>query len=128
MTPITAASAIRVVRPDTIISQRARAIMPAAGPFDSPASSASATAASRTISSAWFRELPAAKLRIVRCPWERPMMATMKSVRVADDQAGGRLDRVLATHIAELSRTRLKALIEAAAGAGGGRALRDPGP
>ena len=42
------------------------------------------------------------------------MTSTMKSVRVADDQAGGRLDRVLATHIAELSRTRFKALIERA--------------
>jgi 23S rRNA pseudouridine1911/1915/1917 synthase len=51
----------------------------------------------------------------------------MKSVRVADDQAGGRLDRVLATHIAELSRTRLKALIEAGAVAVDGRTIRDPG-
>ena len=56
-----------------------------------------------------------------------PMMSTMKSVRVADDQAGGRLDRVLATHIAELSRTRLKALIEAGAVAVDGRTIRDPG-
>ena len=55
------------------------------------------------------------------------MMSTMKSVRVADDQAGGRLDRVLATHIAELSRTRLKALIEAGAVAVDGRTIRDPG-
>jgi 23S rRNA pseudouridine1911/1915/1917 synthase len=51
----------------------------------------------------------------------------MKSVRVADDQAGGRLDRVLAAHIAELSRTRLKALIEAGAVAVEGRTIRDPG-
>jgi 23S rRNA pseudouridine1911/1915/1917 synthase len=51
----------------------------------------------------------------------------MKSVRVADDEAGGRLDRVLATHIAELSRTRLKALIEAGAVAVDGRTIRDPG-
>ena len=56
-----------------------------------------------------------------------PMMSTMKSVRVADDEAGGRLDRVLATHIAELSRTRLKALIEAGAVAVDGRTIRDPG-
>jgi hypothetical protein len=55
------------------------------------------------------------------------MTSTMKSVRVADDQAGGRLDRVLATHIAELSRTRLKALIEAGAVAVDGRTIRDPG-
>jgi len=56
-----------------------------------------------------------------------PMTSTMKPVRVADDQAGGRLDRVLATHIAELSRTRLKALIEAGAVAVDGRTIRDPG-
>ena len=56
-----------------------------------------------------------------------PMTSTMKSVRVADDEAGGRLDRVLATHIAELSRTRLKALIEAGAVAVDGRTIRDPG-
>ena len=55
------------------------------------------------------------------------MTSTMKSVRVADDEAGGRLDRVLATHIAELSRTRLKALIEAGAVAVDGRTIRDPG-
>ena len=55
------------------------------------------------------------------------MTSTMKSVRVADDQAGGRLDRVLATHIAELSRTRIKALIEAGAVAVDGRTIRDPG-
>jgi 23S rRNA pseudouridine1911/1915/1917 synthase len=55
------------------------------------------------------------------------MTSTMKSVRVAADQAGGRLDRVLATHIAELSRTRLKALIEAGAVAVEGRTIRDPG-
>ena len=55
------------------------------------------------------------------------MTSTMKSVRIADDEAGGRLDRVLATHIAELSRTRLKALIEAGAVAVEGRTIRDPG-
>jgi 23S rRNA pseudouridine1911/1915/1917 synthase len=55
------------------------------------------------------------------------MTSTMKSVRIADDEPGGRLDRVLATHIAELSRTRLKALIEAGAVAVEGRTIRDPG-
>jgi 23S rRNA pseudouridine1911/1915/1917 synthase len=42
------------------------------------------------------------------------------------DQAGARLDRVLAAHVAELSRTRFKALIEAGAVAVGGRTIRDP--
>jgi 23S rRNA pseudouridine1911/1915/1917 synthase len=52
---------------------------------------------------------------------------TRKSVRLADDETGGRLDRVLAAHIAELSRTRLKALIEDGAVAVDGRTIRDPG-
>jgi 23S rRNA pseudouridine1911/1915/1917 synthase len=55
------------------------------------------------------------------------MTSTLKSIRIAGDEAGGRLDRVLATHIAELSRTRLKALIEAGAVAIDGRTIRDPG-
>jgi 23S rRNA pseudouridine1911/1915/1917 synthase len=55
------------------------------------------------------------------------MTSALKSIRIADDEAGGRLDRLLATHIAELSRTRLKALIEAGAVAIDGRTIRDPG-
>lgn len=55
------------------------------------------------------------------------MTSTLKSIRIAGDDAGGRLDRVLATHLAELSRTRLKALIEAGAVAVDGRTIRDPG-
>ena len=55
------------------------------------------------------------------------MTSTPKSIRIADAEAGVRLDRVLATHIAELSRTRLKALIEAGAVALDGRTIRDPG-
>ncbi len=55
------------------------------------------------------------------------MVSTEKSIRVVDDEAGGRLDRVLAAHVAELSRTRLKALIEAGAVAVDGRTIRDPG-
>jgi 23S rRNA pseudouridine1911/1915/1917 synthase len=51
---------------------------------------------------------------------------TQKSVTVAGDEAGARLDRVLAAHVAELSRSRLKALIEAGAVAVGGRTIRDP--
>jgi 23S rRNA pseudouridine1911/1915/1917 synthase len=51
---------------------------------------------------------------------------TQKSVAVAAEDAGERLDRVLARHIAELSRSRLKALIEAGAVALDGRTIRDP--
>jgi 23S rRNA pseudouridine1911/1915/1917 synthase len=51
---------------------------------------------------------------------------TQKSIVTADDDAGQRLDRVLARHVAELSRSRLKALIEAGAVALGGRTIRDP--
>jgi 23S rRNA pseudouridine1911/1915/1917 synthase len=49
-----------------------------------------------------------------------------KSITTADDDAGERLDRVLARHVAELSRSRLKALIEAGAVALDSRTIRDP--
>jgi 23S rRNA pseudouridine1911/1915/1917 synthase len=55
------------------------------------------------------------------------MASTAKSIHVVDDEAGGRLDRVLVAHVAELSRTRLKALIEAGLVAVNGRTIRDPG-
>jgi 23S rRNA pseudouridine1911/1915/1917 synthase len=51
---------------------------------------------------------------------------TKKTIHVAADESGGRLDRILAAHIAEFSRTRLKALIEAGAVAVDGRTIRDP--
>jgi 23S rRNA pseudouridine1911/1915/1917 synthase len=51
---------------------------------------------------------------------------TQRSIVLADDEAGERLDRVLARHVAELSRSRLKALIEAGAVAVDGRTIRDP--
>ena len=50
-----------------------------------------------------------------------------ETVLVAGDEAGERLDRVLAKHIAHLSRTRLKALILAGEVAIGGATIRDPG-
>ena len=37
------------------------------------------------------------------------MTPSQKEIHVDDEEAGGRLDRVLAAHITELSRTRLKA-------------------
>ncbi len=52
--------------------------------------------------------------------------ATQRSIRLAAEEAGGRLDRVLAAHIAELSRSRLKALIEAGAVTVNGGTIRDP--
>jgi 23S rRNA pseudouridine1911/1915/1917 synthase len=56
-----------------------------------------------------------------------PSSSHQKSqIVVAAEDAGGRLDRVLAAHIAELSRSRLKALIEAGAVAVDGRTIRDP--
>jgi 23S rRNA pseudouridine1911/1915/1917 synthase len=58
---------------------------------------------------------------------ELPMESTQKSILVAEADAGGRLDRVLAANVAELSRTRLKALIEAGSVAVDGRTIRDPG-
>ncbi len=55
------------------------------------------------------------------------MTATQKSIGISPDEAGGRLDRLLAVHVGELSRTRLKALIEAGAVAVDGRTIREPG-
>jgi 23S rRNA pseudouridine1911/1915/1917 synthase len=51
---------------------------------------------------------------------------TQKTVTVADGEAGERLDRVLARHVAELSRSRLKVLIEAGAVTLGADTISDP--
>ena len=51
---------------------------------------------------------------------------TRTKIAVAETEAGERLDRVLARHVADLSRTRLKALIEAGAVALDGATIRDP--
>jgi 23S rRNA pseudouridine1911/1915/1917 synthase len=50
-----------------------------------------------------------------------------ETLTVAPEDAGTRLDRVLAARLAELSRTRLKALILDGAVTAGGRAVVDPG-
>jgi 23S rRNA pseudouridine1911/1915/1917 synthase len=55
------------------------------------------------------------------------MKSTQQSIRIAPEEGGDRLDRVLAVHVAELSRTRLKALIEAGVVAVDGHTIRDPG-
>jgi 23S rRNA pseudouridine1911/1915/1917 synthase len=52
--------------------------------------------------------------------------STQTAVLVADHEAGERLDRLLASRIAELSRSRLKTLIEAGAVALDGQTIRDP--
>jgi 23S rRNA pseudouridine1911/1915/1917 synthase len=52
--------------------------------------------------------------------------ATQRTVIVAENEAGERLDRVLARHVAELSRSRLKALIENGAVTLDQRTIRDP--
>ena len=51
----------------------------------------------------------------------------VETILVGEAEVGARLDRVLATHAAALSRTRLKALILAGHVAVGGRTIRDPG-
>jgi len=50
-----------------------------------------------------------------------------EKIVVAPAEAGGRLDRVLAAAVTDLSRSRLKALILAGEVAIGGRTIRDPG-
>ncbi|HTV43750.1 MAG TPA: RluA family pseudouridine synthase [Stellaceae bacterium] len=52
--------------------------------------------------------------------------AAPQAIRIADGEAGERLDRVLAQHLPELSRTRLKRLIEQGLVAGDGAMSRDP--
>ncbi|MGZ5866381.1 MAG: RluA family pseudouridine synthase [Xanthobacteraceae bacterium] len=51
----------------------------------------------------------------------------VETVIVTDDETGERLDRVLANRIAELSRSRLKALVLAGRVSIGDREVRDPG-
>ena len=55
------------------------------------------------------------------------MTSSTETLTVAPEDAGTRLDRVLAAGLAELSRTRLKALILDGAVTAGGRAIDDPG-
>src|SRR5215472_10461033 len=55
-----------------------------------------------------------------------PSSPTPTSVLVAPNETGERLDRVLARHLAELSRSRLKTLIEAGTVEVDGHTIRDP--
>lgn len=56
-----------------------------------------------------------------------PPRAPLTSVEIAADEAGQRLDRVLAARIPHLSRSRIKTLIEAGQVTCAGRTLSDPG-
>jgi len=51
---------------------------------------------------------------------------TSETVTISADEAGLRVDRVLAAHLAHLSRSRLKALILAGQVTIAGRTIRDP--
>src|SRR5580700_3785499 len=102
MTPMTAAMATSVVTPDMIISHRTLATMPAAA-----GSSGFSSAVSGSFMSVQQRR--------------------REKVVIAGEDAGARLDRVLAARIGDLSRSRLKALILAGEVAIGGRTIRDPG-
>jgi 23S rRNA pseudouridine1911/1915/1917 synthase len=55
------------------------------------------------------------------------MTQSREQVAIADEEAGQRLDRVLAARIGALSRSRLKALILDGQVTIGGRTIRDPG-
>lgn len=59
-------------------------------------------------------------------PDSAPGASVTYSVSVAADKAGGRLDRLLADALPDLSRSRLKALIEQGAVAKADRAVTDP--
>jgi 23S rRNA pseudouridine1911/1915/1917 synthase len=103
MAPVTAAIAITVVNADTIIINRARATSCcASGP------------------------VPEGAKLFCALPYMLLMTFPRKPLLVTSDEAGERLDRVLARHVVELSRSRLKALIEAGAVAVDGRTIRDP--
>src|SRR5262249_26752296 len=102
MTTITAAIAMTVVAPEVSISQRALATMRAAAGSTGAASFADG----------WL------------------MMSTQRTsenVVVPAEEAGERLDRVLAHRVTELSRSRHKALILAGRVAIDGATIRDPG-
>src|SRR6266403_23836 len=57
---------------------------------------------------------------------DTPAAGTARAIRVGENDDGGRLDRVLALHFPELSRTRLKHLIQSGHVSQHGQALRDP--
>src|SRR5947209_71818 len=102
MTPITAATASPVVAPEMTISQRTLATMRAAAGSSAASSSADG---------------------LLMISTQRPS----EKLVVAAEEAGERLDRVLAHRVTELSRSRHKALILAGRVAIDGATIRDPG-
>src|SRR3954468_8579928 len=102
MTPITAEIAIRVVTPEISISHRTLATIRAASGSSGWSSSANGLLMDLT-------------------------QARSETLVVAAEEAGERLDRVLAARGAELSRSRHKALILAGRVAIDGATIRDPG-
>jgi 23S rRNA pseudouridine1911/1915/1917 synthase len=103
MALVTAAIAITVVSADTIIINRARPT-------------------SRCVS----ESAPEDPKLLCDLPYKLFMTVPRKSFVATDQEAGERLDRMLARHVAELSRSRLKALIEAGAVAVDAHTIRDP--
>src|SRR5436309_7999256 len=101
MTPITAAIASTVVAPEMTISQRTLATMRAAAGSSAASSSADG---------------------LLMISTQRPS----EKLVVAAEEAGERLDRVLAARVAELSRSRHKELILAGRVAIDGATIRDP--
>src|SRR5258708_32212472 len=101
MTETTAAMATSVVTPETIISHRTLATMPAV------AGSSGVSSVSGSLMTVQHRR--------------------REKVVIAGQDAGARLDRVLAARIADLSRPRLKALILAGGVAIASRRVRHPG-
>src|SRR6476646_3278248 len=102
MTPITAEIAIRVVTPEISISHRTLATIRAASGSSGWSSSANGLLMDLT-------------------------QARSETLVVAAEEAGERLDRVLAARVADLSRSRHKALILAGHVAIDGATIRDPG-
>src|SRR6185312_1109812 len=100
MTPSTAATAIKVVRVAVIINRRTLATTRAAS---GSSCFSSASAIFRTMTN-----------------------SASETVTIAENETGIRIDRVLAAHLATLSRSRLKALIVAGQVTIGGRTIRDP--
>src|ERR1700704_1243901 len=102
MTPIPAAMATRVVAPEINISHRTLATMRAASG-----------------SSGWSSSANGLLMNLTQARTEPLVVGT--------EEAGERLDRVLAARVAELSRSRNKALILAGRVAIDGATIRDPG-
>src|SRR3989442_15924326 len=103
MTPMTTAMPSAVAKPESSISQRTLAM-----------------------NLAWAGSSGLSSTGGLTMGEMRETESSVETVVVADDQAGARLDRVLAMQLAALSRTRLKALVLAGRVAIGGRTIRDP--